>query len=78
MPYKSNNTNQQSKENTGDPTGMGKGNLTDINAEESLEITDELSEKYTDENGDPDLPTTPGSHPNRNTNKPSIDKPSYG
>lgn len=78
MPYKSNNTSKQSKRPMGDPAGEGVGGMKDINAESSLKAMDELGEKYTDENGEPDLPITPGSHPNRNLNKPDIDKPAYG
>lgn len=79
MPYKSNNTNKQSSENTGNPTGQGKGDLKDVNAAESLDaLHDDLSEKYTDDNGEPNIGgVNTGSHPNRNTNKPNIDKPRY-
>jgi hypothetical protein len=78
MPYKSNNTSKQSKRPGGDPAGRGVEGMKDIDAESSLKAMDELGEKYTDENGEPDIGPTTGSHPNRNTNKPNIDKPAYG
>lgn len=78
MPYKSNNTSKQAKRDMGDPAGTGVGGMKDINAENSL-ANDELAEKYIDENGEPNIGgANTGSHPNRNTNKPNINKPPYG
>lgn len=76
MAYKSNSTNKQSKSNTGDPAGNGiSGGFNDANTNNLDQIND-LEDRYTDGNGEPTM-GTPGSHPNRNTNKPSIDKPRY-
>lgn len=76
MPYKSNSTNKQSKSHTGDPAGHGiSGGLKDAHTDNLDQIND-LEDRYTNENGEPTM-GTPGSHPNRNTNKPSIDKPRY-
>jgi len=76
MPYKSNSTNKQSKSQTGDPAGRGfSGGLKDAHTE-NLDLINDLEARYTDEMGEPNM-GTPGSHPNRNTNKPSIDKPRY-
>ena len=75
MPYKSNNTNQQSSENHGDPAGEGKpkgtGNLP-ANADNQAQY------EYLEQD-DADQATTPElRHPNRNPDKPQLDKPSYG
>lgn len=76
MPYKSNSTNKQSKSHTGEPAGNGiSGGLQDAQTDNLDQIND-LEARYTDENGEPNFGTA-GSHPNRNTNKPSIDKPRY-
>ena len=77
MPYKSNSTNKQSQSNTGDPAGNGiSGGLNDANSE-NLDQLNELEARYTDDIDEPTIDTRLGSHPNRNTNKPSIDKPRY-
>ncbi len=79
MPYKSNSTNKQSKQPTGDPAGKGvSGGLKDANTEnDNLDQLSELEARYTDDIDEPTIDTRLGSHPNRNTNKPSIDKPRY-
>jgi hypothetical protein len=70
MPYKSNNTNQQSKENHGSPTQSekpkGTGDLPVSNLDEATE------ERLQQEAEDAGL-----RHPNRNLDKPDIDKPPY-
>lgn len=78
MPYKSNSTNKQSKSQTGDPAGSEnpKAGLQDANTQ-NLNNYEELEDKYTNELGEPNLGTHLGDHPNRNTNKPNIDKPRY-
>ncbi|MBC6991821.1 MULTISPECIES: hypothetical protein [Hymenobacter] len=70
MPYKSNNTNQQSKENHGSPSQSeqpkGAGNLPVNDLDEQTE--DRLEQEAAD---------APQRHPNRNLDKPDIDKPTY-
>lgn len=77
MPYKSNSTNKQSKSNHGNPTGTGKGNMKDAHIENFDDQYNELEARYTDDVDEPTIDTRLGSHPNRNTNKPNIDKPRY-
>ncbi|GEO05979.1 hypothetical protein AAE02nite_36430 [Adhaeribacter aerolatus] len=80
MPYKSNSTNKQSKENTGDPAGRGqsKGGVKPVSPDSEDELHERLRAEYTDGVDEPTIDTKLGSHPNRNTNKPKIDKPPYG
>ncbi|TGE09358.1 hypothetical protein [Hymenobacter fodinae] len=70
MPYKSNNTNQQSKENHGSPTQSekpkGTGDLPVSNLDEQTE--DRLAQEALDAGV---------RHPNRNLEKPDLDKPAY-
>jgi len=70
MPYKSNNTNQQSKENHGSPASggeeKGSGNLPVNERDEQTE--QRLAEEAQD---------APQSSPNRNTNKGDSGKGSY-
>ena len=77
MPYKSNNTNQQSKENHGNPAGggqpQGDPNSTPVNlSEEQQRLNDEYTEDGLDE-----VPPHLTNNPNRNLDKPDIDKPPY-
>ncbi len=74
MPYKSNNTNQQSGENHGDPTGQGqsKAGFKPVSEDPLHEM---LRAKYTE--GEDEPASDLKSHPNRNLNKPKIDKPPY-
>lgn len=71
MPYKSNNTNQQSGENHGAPAGEGRpkgsGDLPVIEHDE------ETQARLEQEAIDAGL-----RHPNRNLDKPQLDKPGYG
>jgi hypothetical protein len=80
MPYKSNNTNQQSSENHGDPAGEGqsKAGVKPVGAAgENEGQYDELSAKYTaDESGDEPAQDLL-RHKNRNLDKPQLDKPRY-
>ena len=79
MPYKSNNANQQSKENMGDPTGRGDqkaGNLPVGEFGQDPDRFEELKAKYTGANEDEPAQDLV-RHKNRNLNKPDIDKPAY-
>ena len=77
MPYKSNSTNKQSKDNLGDPTGTGqsKAGFKPVNPESESDLHEELGEKYVDAEDEQGINVKLGSNPNRNTNKTSIDKP---
>jgi hypothetical protein len=70
MPYKSNNTNHQSKENHGSPSQTelpkGTGDLPVSNLDEATEAR--LEQEALDAGQ---------RHPNRNLDKPDIDKPAY-
>lgn len=77
MPYKSNSTNKQSADHTGQPAGKGVGQMKDANIENFDDRLNELENKYTDDIDEPTIDTRLGSHPNRNTNKPHLDKPPY-
>ena len=70
MPYKSNNTNQQSKENHGSPSQTEQpkaaGNMP-VNEQD-----EETQARLEQEAIDAGL-----RHPNRNLDKPDIDKPPY-
>ncbi|MDB5270317.1 MAG: hypothetical protein JWP58_3357 [Hymenobacter sp.] len=71
MPYKSNSTNQQSGENHGAPAGEGlpKGS-GDLPVNETNEATEERLEQEAIDAG--------LRHPNRNLDKPELDKPAFG
>lgn len=77
MPYKSNNTNHQSKENKGNPATGGKPkgdpNSTPVNEDE---LRARLAEEYTND-GEADIPPHMTNNPNRNYDKPDLDKPAY-
>ncbi|MBK0403676.1 hypothetical protein I5M27_11815 [Adhaeribacter sp. BT258] len=77
MPYKSNSTNKQSRSNLGNPAGKGTGTMKDAHIENFDDQYNELEARYTDDVDEPTIDTRLGSHPNRNTNKPNIDKPRY-
>jgi hypothetical protein len=79
MPYKSNSTNKQSGSHTGDPaaTGQPKAGLKDAGIDKMNDDLDKIENRYTDDVDEPTIDTRRGSHPNRNTNKPHIDKPRY-
>ncbi|QHL88051.1 hypothetical protein GU926_11660 [Nibribacter ruber] len=78
MPYKSNNTNQQGSENKGNPSGRGqsKAEVKQPGSPDQIKRDEEIVSKHVrdGERAAPDAVT----HPNRNTNKEDIDKPSYG
>lgn len=77
MPYKSNSTNKQSKSHTGDPAGRGQSKAGFKTVDETaLDARhEEIRNKYTE--GPDEIPSHLKMHPNRNTNKPDIDKPAY-
>ena len=77
MPYKSNNTNQQSKENHGSPANSGQPKAggdkpLGQTGDEEQRIADEYTEDGLDEARHDLL-----RHPNRNLDKPDLDKPPY-
>ncbi|MBF9235809.1 hypothetical protein I2I05_00225 [Hymenobacter sp. BT683] len=71
MPYKSNSTNQQSSENKGAPTGDGQPKGTgDLPVNEQDAETQARLEQEALDAGT--------RNPNRNLDKPELDKPAYG
>ncbi|MGY2130707.1 hypothetical protein ACW9KT_00655 [Hymenobacter sp. HD11105] len=74
MPYKS---KQQSGESKGNPAGGGqtKGdpNSTPVNQDE---LSERLAEEYTNDGLD-EVPAHLTNNPNRNLDKPDLDKPPY-
>jgi hypothetical protein len=77
MPYKSKQSNTEA--NKGKPTNTehSKAETKELNSDE-LQENEEIRNRYTDEEGEPDPNALNISHKNRNTNKPNIDKPAYG
>lgn len=78
MPYKSKNTSHDSKSNKGEPTnhGTSKAGAKSTGGPEDIQRSEDLVAKHLDDFERP-VPEA-RTHPNRNTNKPNIDKPSYG
>ncbi|WP_192822612.1 hypothetical protein [Rufibacter sp. LB8] len=78
MPYKSNNTNQQSSENHGSPANRGtdKAGIKTTGSPEDIQRAEDIVAKHVDEGERPHPDAV--THPNRNTDKPEVDKPSYG
>lgn len=76
MPYKA---KQDGGVNKGKPsqTEKDKSEVKEVNVD-ALEQSEELENKYTDDEGNPDTDKIWVTNPNRNTNKPDIDKPAYG
>ncbi|MDQ3536592.1 MAG: hypothetical protein M3421_13305 [Bacteroidota bacterium] len=76
MPYKAKNDGGVSK---GKPsqTEKDKSEVKEVNSAH-LEQTEELENKYVDEDGNPDADQVWVTNRNRNTDKPDIDKPTYG
>ncbi|ALD22188.1 hypothetical protein [Hymenobacter sp. DG25A] len=69
MPYKSNSTNQQSKENHGNPAGTGQPKAESLPVNQlDPDLEDRLEQEAADARQ---------RHPNRNLDKPDIDKPAY-
>ena len=78
MPYKSKNTSHDSKSQKGQPTdeGISKAGMKTAGSPEEIQRSEEIAEKFLDDNGDPAPEAI--THPNRNLHKPDINKPSYG
>ncbi|MFB9863059.1 hypothetical protein [Rufibacter immobilis] len=78
MPYKSKNTSHDSKSQKGDPTdhGTSKAGMKTTGGPEEIDRAEEIVAKHLDDQERP-VPEAI-THPNRNTNKPSINKPGYG
>ena len=71
MPYKSNNTNQQSSENHGAPAGEGQPKGSgDLPVNERDEATEARLAQEAADAGQ--------RHPNRHSDKADLDKPAYG
>ncbi|MFP4096773.1 MAG: hypothetical protein ACLFUB_19985 [Cyclobacteriaceae bacterium] len=72
-------TKHVGSDNKGKPgSGMqDKAETKTVRNKEDLEREEELREKYTDEENNPDPEAVPVSNPNRNKNKVDIDKGSY-
>lgn len=68
------------KPGKGNPSDSGqpKAGAKPVNNLDNLEENDELQEKHMDDIDTPGPDALKGSHPNRNYDKPDIDKPSYG
>ena len=78
MPYKSNKGSQQGSENKGNPSdrGQDKAGVKTAGSPEDIQRDEELVAKHVDEGERPHPDAV--THPNRNTDKPQIDKPGYG
>ncbi|GGK88517.1 hypothetical protein ACD591_18960 [Rufibacter glacialis] len=78
MPYKSKNTNHDSKSQKGDPAnhGTSKAGLKTTGGPEEIDRAEDIVARHLDDDGNP-VPEAI-THPNRNLRKPDIDKPSYG
>lgn len=75
-------TKHVGKDNKGKPStdrDKDKASVKDLKeTKEERERDEELRDEYTDGQGNPDPDKVPVNNPNRNTNKPDIDKPDYG
>lgn len=71
-----NNSNPQHRGNPSD-TGKNKASIKPSPDQDELEKQEEIKDEYGNELEGIDPDTRIGSHPNRNTNKPDIDKPAY-
>jgi len=73
-------TNRQSPQRGGKSpkdTGSDKSQIKDIHGQEEVERDEEMRKRY-EEGQDEDLTkNTKVNNPNRNTDKPDIDKPAY-
>lgn len=76
MPYKS---KQDGGVDKGKPsqTEKDKSEVKELDSE-MLERTEKISDKYADDEGNPDTDKIWVTNRNRNTDKPDIDKPAYG
>jgi hypothetical protein len=72
-----NNPSSHRKANPSD-TGKDKASIKKGGTSEELKKEEKITEKYTDEGGEIPSHLKKGANPNRNTDKPDIDKPAYG
>ena len=72
-------TKHTGQDNKGKPgsTIQDKAETKTVKNKEDLEREEEMREKYTDEENNPDQDAAPVSNPNRNTNKEKIDNGRY-
>lgn len=76
MPYKS---KQPGSANKGAPTQSEKSKAeVKVVDSDTLDQRQEISDKYTIDDAEPDPRVVPVSHPNRNLNKEHTDRPGYG
>lgn len=76
MPYKS---KQEGGVNKGKPSDRGKSKAEVKRVdEEELKRTENMREKYADDDGSPDPDKVNVKNKNRNRDKTDIDKPAYG
>ncbi len=73
-----NTTGKQEKGKPSAKPGQDKAGIKDFDETQNLEREDELRDKYTDEQGNPDPDKVPVKNPNRNTDKTKTDQPKYG
>ncbi|MBA9075894.1 MULTISPECIES: hypothetical protein [Rufibacter] len=78
MPYKSDNSSHQGSENKGAPSnrGISKAGVKSPGDPDEIQRAEDLVAKHLDDQERP-VPEA-RTHPNRNTDKQDIDKPSYG
>ena len=72
-----NTPSQSVKSNPSDP-GQDKATIKEGKTTEELKKEEEILKKYTQEGGEVPSHLKKGSNPNRNPDKPDIDKPAYG
>lgn len=77
MPYKSKQSETEANKGKPSQTGHSKAETKEVDSKH-LEENEEIRNKYTDKEGEPDPDALNIAHKNRNTNKPDIDKPAYG
>lgn len=80
MAEKDNKRNTSSLRRKGNPsdTGQEKATIKEGKKTEALKKEEEIQEKYTEEGGEIPSHLKKGANPNRNPDKPDIDKPGYG
>ena len=77
------NKNQENKPSSNrkanpSDTGKDKAAFKEVNPSKGLKKEEKITKKYTDEDGEIPSHLKKGANPNRNTDKPDIDKPAYG
>lgn len=80
MAEKDNMENKTSSDRKGNPsdTGQDKPAIKESKTSEDLNKEEEIREKHLDEGGEVPSHLEKGANPNRNPDKPDIDKPAYG